>query len=119
MIGPDGDVYVGVLDRAGTSRGFMEHYSANLALTKPTGAFGWDDTASVVPASMIPSYHGTSKYLIMTKYNNYAGNGGQGDNGANAPDGFSHGGSPEKFDRRNLACREAVRKGVRHGRQIR
>ena len=80
MIGPDGDVYMGVYDDAGTSRGFMEHYSANLAITKPTGAFGWDDTASVVPASMVPTYHGSSKYLLMTKYNNYAETGGRGDN---------------------------------------
>jgi hypothetical protein len=80
MVGPDGDVYMGVLDDAGTSRGFMEHYSANLAVTKPTGAFGWDDTASIVPASMVPSYHGTSSYLIMTKYNNYAETGGDGIN---------------------------------------
>ena len=33
-------------------------------------------TGSVVPASMVPSYHGTSSYLIMTKYNEYAGYGG-------------------------------------------
>ncbi|MGD0464380.1 MAG: hypothetical protein ABSB74_18000 [Tepidisphaeraceae bacterium] len=82
MIGPDGDVYMGVYDDYGTSRGWMEHYSANLSVTKPAGGFGWDDTASVVPASMVPSYHGTSSYLIMTKYNNYAdpGTGGNGQN---------------------------------------
>jgi autotransporter-associated beta strand protein len=80
MIGPDGDVYIGVYDDAGTSRGWMEHFSANLSVTKPTGGFGWDDTASIVPASMVPSYHGTSSYLIMTKYNNYAGTGGNGQN---------------------------------------
>jgi autotransporter-associated beta strand protein len=80
MIGPDGDVYMGVYDDAGTSRGWMEHFSADLSVTKPTGGFGWDDTASIVPASMVPSYHGTSSYLIMTKYNNYAGTGGNGQN---------------------------------------
>jgi autotransporter-associated beta strand protein len=80
MIGPDGDVYMGVYDDLGTSRGWMEHFSANLSVTKPTGGFGWDDTASIVPASMVPSYHGTSSYLIMTKYNNYAGTGGNGQN---------------------------------------
>jgi autotransporter-associated beta strand protein len=82
MIGPDGDVYMGVFDDADTSRGWMEHYSANLSVTKPAGGFGWDDTASIVPATMVPSYHGTSSYLIMTKYNNYAdpGTGGNGQN---------------------------------------
>jgi hypothetical protein len=81
MIGPDGDVYMGVFDAAFTSRGWMEHYSADLSMTKPSGGFGWDDTASIVPASMVPSYHGSSSYLIMTKYNNYAGgSGGDGHN---------------------------------------
>ncbi|HEY1921459.1 MAG TPA: hypothetical protein VGG44_01740, partial [Tepidisphaeraceae bacterium] len=82
MIGPDGDVYMGVYDDLGTSRGWMEHYSADLSMTKATGGFGWDDTASIVPASMVPSYHGTSSYLIMTKYNNYA-DGFTGGNGQN------------------------------------
>jgi hypothetical protein len=36
-------------------------------------SFGWDDTASIVDASLVASYHGKSKYLLMTKYNNYAG----------------------------------------------
>ncbi len=60
----------------------MEHYSADLTMTKTPGGFGWDDTASIVPASMIPSYHGHSTYLIMTKYNNYADgfSGGDGKN---------------------------------------
>jgi hypothetical protein len=76
LVGPDGDVYMGVLDVEGTSRGWMEHYSADLTVTKTPGGFGWDDTASIVPASMVPSYQGTSSYLIMTKYNYYAGYGG-------------------------------------------
>src|SRR5208282_5925963 len=56
------------------SRGFMTHYSANLATEYTPGAFGWDDTASIIPASMVPSYTGTSSYLILTKYNDYASN---------------------------------------------
>ena len=74
MIGPDGDVYYGVLGNPGNgSRGWMLHFSANLARTKTPGAFGWDHTASVVPASAVPSYAGASPYLIFTKYNDYAG----------------------------------------------
>ncbi len=76
MVGPDGDVYIGVLESSFASnndRGWLLHFSANLSQTKTPGAFGWDDTPSVVPASMVPSYHGTSTYLLMVKYNNYAG----------------------------------------------
>ncbi len=58
----------------------MLHFSGDLTRTKTPGLFGWDDTASIVPASMVPSYHGSSKYLIMTKYNDYAGSGGSGVN---------------------------------------
>ena len=61
-------------------RGWLLHFSGDLSQSKTPGAFGWDDTASVVPASMAPSYHGTSSYLLMTKYNNYAGAGGDGVN---------------------------------------
>jgi hypothetical protein len=74
MVGPDGDVYFGVLgnpDNGG--RGFLLHFSGDLSTEYAPGAFGFDDTASVVPASMVPSYHGPSSYLVMTKYNNYAG----------------------------------------------
>jgi hypothetical protein len=74
MIGPDGDVYYGVLGNPGNgSRGWMLHFVANLTQAKTPGAFGWDNTASVVSASMVPSYSGTSSYLIFTKYNDYAG----------------------------------------------
>jgi hypothetical protein len=44
------------------------------------GAFGWDATASVVSAALVASYRGNSSYLLMTKYNNYADNGGDGVN---------------------------------------
>jgi hypothetical protein len=76
MVGPDGDVYFGVLENPfpyNNDRGWMLHYDGTLTQTKITGAFGWDDTASVVPATMVPGYIGPSTYLLFTKYNNYAG----------------------------------------------
>jgi len=75
-VGPDGDVYFGVLENPfpnHNDRGWLLHYNSDLSKTKIPGSFGWDDTASVVPASLVPSYTGSSKYLLMTKYNNYAG----------------------------------------------
>jgi hypothetical protein len=75
-VGPDGDVYFGVLENPfpdHNDRGWLLHFSSDLSVTKIPGSFGWDDTASIVPASMVASYHGKSKYLLMTKYNNYAG----------------------------------------------
>lgn len=81
-IGPDGDVYYGVLETSIDHhfRGWLIHYDATLATRKPTGSFGWDDTVSVVPASAVPSYEGTSAYLLMSKYNDYYGTGGAGKN---------------------------------------
>jgi len=61
-------------------RGWLLHFNSTLTQTKIPGAFGWDDTASIVPASVVPSYHGSSSYLLMTKYNNYANAGGNGSN---------------------------------------
>jgi hypothetical protein len=76
MVGPDGDVYFGVLESPCCSshngRGWMLHYDSTLTQTKTPGSFGWDDTPSVVPAKAVPSYNGASPYLILTKYNNYA-----------------------------------------------
>ncbi len=72
MVAPDDDVYIGVLGNPGNgSRGFLMRYSADLTVTKTPGGFGWDYTAAIVPASMVPSYQGTSSYLIFSKYNNY------------------------------------------------
>lgn len=74
-VGPDGDVYYGVLETpwlANNDRGWLLHFNATLTQIGIPGAFGWDDTASIVPASMVASYHGGSHYLLMTKYNNYA-----------------------------------------------
>ncbi|OAI50295.1 hypothetical protein AYO44_05775 [Planctomycetaceae bacterium SCGC AG-212-F19] len=80
-VGPDGDVYFGVLENPfNSSKGWLLHFSGDLSQTKTPGAFGWDDTASIVAASLVPSYHGSSAYLLMTKYNNYAGLGGDGIN---------------------------------------
>jgi hypothetical protein len=75
-VGPDGDVYFGVLENPfpkHNDRGWLLHFNSDLSETKIPGSFGWDDTASIVPASLVPRYKGTSSYLLMTKYNNYAG----------------------------------------------
>ncbi len=75
-IGPDGDVYFGVLENqfaSNNDRGWLLHFNWNLTAEKTPGAFGWDETVSVVPSSLVKSYHGTSSYLILSKYNNYAG----------------------------------------------
>jgi hypothetical protein len=75
-VGPDGDVFFGVLENpfpGHNDRGWLLHFDSTLSQLKTPGSFGWDDTASIVSASMVPSYHGTSKYLVLTKYNNYAG----------------------------------------------
>ena len=82
-VGPDGDVYFGVLENPWYSnhdRGWLLHFDSTLTQTRIPGAFGWDDTASIVPASLVPSYHGNSSYLLMTKYNNYVEAGGDGVN---------------------------------------
>ena len=74
-VGPDGDVYYGVLENPFPShndRGWLLHFNSDLSQQKIPGSFGWDDTASVVDASLVANYHGKSKYLVMTKYNNYA-----------------------------------------------
>jgi hypothetical protein len=75
-VGPDGDVYFGVIENPfpnHNDRGWLLHFNSTLTQTKIPGSFGWDDTPSIVPASMVPSYHGSSSYLLMSKYNNYGG----------------------------------------------
>ncbi len=77
-IGPDGDVYFGVLESAqsaNNSRGWMLHFNATLSQSKIPGAFGWDNTPSIVPAAAVQSYTGTTRYLIATTSNHYAGAG--------------------------------------------
>jgi Bacterial Ig-like domain (group 3)/Putative Ig domain len=73
MVAPDGTVFQGVFGNPyNGSRGYLLHFSGNLSTEDTPGAFGWDDTPSIIPASMVPSYTGTSSYLILCKYNNYA-----------------------------------------------
>jgi hypothetical protein len=76
LVGPDGDVYIGVLeapDQSHNFRGWLLHFDATLAFARTPGSFGWDNTPSIVPSAMVPLYTGTSSYLLLTKYNNYAG----------------------------------------------
>ena len=80
-IGLDGDVYFGVLESVlgeNNSRGWLLHFNSTLSQTRIPGAFGWDNTPSIVSAASVPSYAGPSTYLLATKYNNYAGAGGNG-----------------------------------------
>lgn len=82
-VGPDGDVYYGILENPFFShnlRGWLLHFNGALSQTKIPGAFGWDITASVVTSTLVPSYQGASTYLLLTKYNNYKGAGGDGVN---------------------------------------
>lgn len=77
-VGPDGAVYFGVLEPvfgAHNGRGWLLQFDATLAPRGAPGGFGWDDTASIVPAAMLPQYTGPSSYLLMVKYNNYLGRG--------------------------------------------
>jgi Bacterial Ig-like domain (group 3) len=81
MVAPDGDVYFGILGNPGGGfRGWLLHFSNDLATQKITGGFGWDYTPAIVPASMVPSYDGPSSYLLFCKYNNYAFSDGNGVN---------------------------------------
>jgi len=74
-IGPDGNIYYGVLENGDEHdcRGWLLSFSADLATQNTPGSFGWDNTVAVVPARAVPQYHGTSKYYLMSKYNNYYG----------------------------------------------
>jgi hypothetical protein len=75
-VGPDGDVFIGVLEANPPShnfRGWLLHFDATLAQAKTPGGFGWDNTASIVPREMVPQYAGTSGYLLALKYNSYGG----------------------------------------------
>lgn len=81
MVAPDNDVYLGIFGNPyNGSRGFLSRFSSDLSVSKTMGGFGWDFTPGLVPASMVPSYHGSSSYLLFCKYNNYAINDGNGIN---------------------------------------
>lgn len=87
MVAPDGHVFMGVFGSSWReSHGWMLqfdkdlHQKDNNGILYPVGGFGWDDTASVVPASAVPSYTGQSSYLVLSKYNNYHVNTGDGRN---------------------------------------
>jgi len=85
-IGPDGDVYYGVLEdpccKENHDRGWLLHFTSTLVQAKTPGAFGWDATAAILPAAAVRAYQGPSPYLLVIKYNNYSdpGAGGNGQN---------------------------------------
>jgi hypothetical protein len=71
-IGPDGQVFYGVLEAAQHNcRGWMLQYSPDLSTEGAPGSFGWDDTVSIVPQK--DTVPGRSSYYLMSKYNNYIG----------------------------------------------
>ena len=58
-VGPDGDVYFGVLENPfpnHNDRGWLLHFDSTLTQTKIPGSFGWDDTPSIVAASLVCLY---------------------------------------------------------------
>jgi hypothetical protein len=76
VVGPDGRVFYGVLERtfgSHNARGWLLQFDALLNPVGVPGSFGWDVSPSVIPASMVPSYTGPSTYLLAQKYNNYVG----------------------------------------------
>jgi hypothetical protein len=78
-IGPNGDVFFGTLPGYHL-RGSLQHFSGDLAQSFTPGSFGWDETVSIVDKALVPSYAGTSPYLIFSKYNDYKETGGSGVN---------------------------------------
>ncbi|MBT2187784.1 hypothetical protein [Sphingobium nicotianae] len=78
VVGPDGRVFYGVLEAqfpSHNARGWLLQFDALLNPAGVPGSFGWDVSPSVIPATMVPSYSGSSTYLLAVKYNNYEGAG--------------------------------------------
>jgi hypothetical protein len=76
VIGPDGRVFYGVLEAqfpTHNARGWLLQFDELLNPAGVPGSFGWDVSPTVIPASMVASYGGTSTYLLAQKYNNYRG----------------------------------------------
>lgn len=76
VVAPDGRVFYGVLEAqfpTHNARGWLLQFDALLNPVGVPGSFGWDVSPSVIPAAMVPSYTGTSTYLLAQKYNNYRG----------------------------------------------
>ncbi|UZK65102.1 hypothetical protein [Sphingomonas sp. M1-B02] len=76
VVGSDGRVFYGVLESqfpTHNARGWLLQFDSLLNPVGVPGSFGWDVSPSVIPASMVPSYTGSSTYLLAQKYNNYNG----------------------------------------------
>ena len=52
-------------------RGWLPHYNSNLTREKIPGSFGGTRLCPWCPLSAVPSYHGSSPYLLVSKYDNY------------------------------------------------
>ncbi len=75
-VAPDGQVFIGVLEAnapAHNFRGWLLQFGGDLAHAGTPGSFGWDNTVSIVPTSMLPQYAGGSPYLLLSKSNSYGG----------------------------------------------
>lgn len=73
-IGPDGNVYYGVLESSignHNCRGWLLSFAPDLSAENTPGSFGWDDTVSIVPSNATPGRPGRGSYYLMSKYNNY------------------------------------------------
>lgn len=70
VVAPDGDVYLATPAKAqvvtADGNGWLMRFSGDLKTVKATNAQVMEDaTPSIVPASMVPSYHGKSSYLVV------------------------------------------------------